>query len=175
MYYTNGKSRQHVNGAGRSPRAFSPLATHLFCLVWLQSWPWPCVSMCLHPPHLWPQTHTPAGNTSPTQAKLAAKVTHRLPCPFSSGHPSFRATRQEAHPSLHTWDHRGSEAIHESDIDAPGSTSRQGKCVHWHNYYGKHVWSITPRRVLWMQTSMLEILHVPKDKDSDSGLKECDL
>ena len=26
-----------------------------------------------------------------------------------------------------------------------------------------------------MQTSMLEILHVPKDKDSDSGLKECDL
>ena len=38
----------------------------------------------------------PCRQRLPAQAKLA-KVTHRLPYPFSSGHASFRA-----HPSLHT-------------------------------------------------------------------------
>lgn len=39
----------------------------------------------------------------------------------------------------------------------------------------ENVLSITPSPLLWMQPSMLENLHVPKDKDSDSQPEVGDL
>lgn len=125
-----------------------------YCDIWSE--PWLCTSTC--------STYLTSDprSVSSRQYLLSWYFRHRsqidsLTC-FSSGQTSYWAT-----PPL--------------EVDASGSTSWQKEKVPWHNWYRKHVGSIIPRPLLWRQTSILENLHGPKDKDSGSwpSEKECDL
>lgn len=150
-----------VEGAIPGPFLHAPQLPYW---VWPPSWLWLCTSICST--YLTSDsrpTSLQTINTSPTWVKLSAKVTNRFPI-SSSGHTSFQTIKEE-HPGLNTNNKRGCEAAYTPELDAFGSTSWGGKPVHLHIWYGNQVWSITPRSLLWRQTSMVENLHVPKDED----------